>query len=96
MEELFAPRPAKPVPAKPKKMAASSDLSSTRGSEDRQTPVTGRGQKRGRDHDIEKVRDNVFSECVDGTTNFEGLWPTTQRRSNSTNANIHFLGKLQR
>ena len=51
-------RPAKaPVPST-KKKAASSDLSSLRGSEERLTPVTGRGQKRGRDNEIEKVGDN--------------------------------------
>lgn len=43
----------------PKKKAVDSDLSSTRGSEDRQLSVaaTGRGQKRGRDFEIEKVGD---------------------------------------
>ena len=56
MEEIHHPKPpVKLAPTKQKKMAASSDLSSTRGSEDRQTPVTGRGQKRGRDAEIEKV-----------------------------------------
>jgi len=50
----------KPAPAKVtsnKKKAAGSDLSSTRGSEERQSsaPATGRGQKRGRDTEIEKV-----------------------------------------
>jgi len=50
----------KPAPSKVtgnKKKAAGSDLSSTRGSEERQSsaPATGRGQKRGRDTEIEKV-----------------------------------------
>ncbi|MCJ1428593.1 Esa1p-associated factor, partial [Sticta canariensis] len=42
-----------------KKKAAGSDLSSTRGSEERNSsvPATGRGQKRGRDFEIEKVGD---------------------------------------
>ena len=40
-----------------KKKAAGSDLSSTRGSEERHSsaPATGRGQKRGRDYEIDKV-----------------------------------------
>lgn len=50
--------PGKIQTTNPKKKAASSDFSSNRGSEDRHfTPVvTGRGQKRGRDTEIEKVR----------------------------------------
>lgn len=48
--------PSKPKTAPAKKRAAGSDLSSARGSEERLTPVTGRGQKRGRDIEIEKVR----------------------------------------
>lgn len=47
--------PSKPKTAPAKKRAAGSDLSSARGSEERMTPVTGRGQKRGRDIEIEKV-----------------------------------------
>ena len=45
------------APKTSKKKAIDSDLSSTRGSEDRQMSVaaTGRGQKRGRDYEIEKV-----------------------------------------
>ena len=53
-------RPAKPsVSAATKKKTAGSDLSSTRGSEERHAslPATGRGQKRGRDNDIEKASD---------------------------------------
>ncbi|KAL9629863.1 MAG: hypothetical protein Q9164_006686 [Protoblastenia rupestris] len=44
------------APKSAKKKAADSDLSSTRGSEDRQMSVAGigRGQKRGRDYEIEK------------------------------------------
>ena len=45
-----------------KKVAAGSDFSSTRGSEERTSvPATGRGQKRGRDFEIEKVRMHNFS-----------------------------------
>ena len=46
-----------------KKKAAASDFSSTRGSEERHSsvPVTGRGQKRGRDYEIEKVRNRISS-----------------------------------
>lgn len=44
-----------------KKAAAGSDLSSARGSEDRQTPALGRGQKRNRDFEIEKVSENLSS-----------------------------------
>ena len=53
-------RPPKPsVSAATKKKTAGSDLSSTRGSEERHAslPATGRGQKRGRDNDIEKASD---------------------------------------
>ena len=54
MERVQKPKAAA---ASAKKKAAGSDLSSTRGSEERHaTPVTGRGQKRGRDYEIEKVR----------------------------------------
>lgn len=44
-----------------KKKIAGSDLSSARGSEERNSsvPATGRGQKRGRDYEIEKVGDNL-------------------------------------
>lgn len=55
MEKLL--NPAKLKAAAAKKKAAGSDLSSTRGSEERLTPVMGRGQKRGRDYEIEKVRE---------------------------------------
>lgn len=50
---------SKPITASSKKKAAGSDLSSTRGSEERHSsvPATGRGQKRGRDFEIEKVGD---------------------------------------
>lgn len=55
-------RPAKPsISAATKKKTAGSDLSSTRGSEERHAslPATGRGQKRGRDNDIEKASDPI-------------------------------------
>lgn len=44
-----------------KKKIAGSDLSSARGSEERNSsvPATGRGQKRGRDYEIEKVGDHL-------------------------------------
>ena len=56
----------KPVPQKinnSKKKNAGSDRSSNRGSEERQSsaPATGRGQKRGRDNEIEKVGSLNFS-----------------------------------
>ncbi|MCJ1389598.1 Esa1p-associated factor [Xylographa bjoerkii] len=56
----------KPAPQKitnSKKKTAGSDLSSNRGSEERQSsaPATGRGQKRGRDNEIEKVGSLNFS-----------------------------------
>lgn len=46
-----------------KKKIPGSDLSSARGSEERNSsvPATGRGQKRGRDYEIEKVGLNTFS-----------------------------------
>ena len=45
-----------------KKKTAGSDFSSARGSEDRQSlPPTGRGQKRGRDNEIERVGENISS-----------------------------------
>ncbi len=55
-------RPAKPsMSAATKKKTAGSDLSSTRGSEERHAslPATGRGQKRGRENDIEKASDSL-------------------------------------
>ena len=47
-----------------KKKAAGSDLSSGRGSEERNSsvPAMGRGQKRGRDYDLEKVKQDIT--CV--------------------------------
>lgn len=47
------------ISAATKKKTAGSDLSSARGSEERHAslPATGRGQKRGRDNDIEKASD---------------------------------------
>ena len=57
-KELDATRkPMAPKVVGSKKKHAGSDLSSTRGSEERQSsaPATGRGQKRGRDSEIEKV-----------------------------------------
>lgn len=59
-EFMALQRPAKPsMSAATKKRTAGSDLSSTRGSEERHAslPATGRGQKRGRDNDIEKASD---------------------------------------
>ena len=59
MDKLLRP---KAVAASNKKKAAGSDLSSNRGSEERHaTPITGRGQKRGRDYEIEKVRKKLPS-----------------------------------
>ena len=57
-KELDALRkPVAPKAVSSKKKHAGSDLSSARGSEERQSsaPATGRGQKRGRDSEIEKV-----------------------------------------
>lgn len=59
-EFMALQRPPKPsISAATKKKTAGSDLSSTRGSEERHAslPATGRGQKRGRDNDIEKASD---------------------------------------
>ena len=59
-EFMALQRPPKPsISAATKKKNAGSDLSSTRGSEERHAslPATGRGQKRGRDNDIEKASD---------------------------------------
>lgn len=49
-----------------KKKAAGSDLSSGRGSEERNSsvPAMGRGQKRGRDYDLEKVNQDVISVLI--------------------------------
>jgi len=58
MEKMLNPPKLMVAPAN--KKAAGSDLSSTRGSEERLTPV-GRGQKRGRDYEIEKVRERPDS-----------------------------------
>ncbi|MCJ1381537.1 Esa1p-associated factor [Xylographa soralifera] len=59
----------KPAPQKitnSKKKNAGSDRSSNRGSEERQSsaPATGRGQKRGRDNEIEKVGSLNFSSLT--------------------------------
>lgn len=63
MDKLLRP---KAVAASNKKKAAGSDLSSNRGSEERHaTPITGRGQKRGRDYEIEKVREQLSSNLGD-------------------------------
>ncbi len=63
MDKLLRP---KAVAASNKKKAAGSDLSSNRGSEERHaTPITGRGQKRGRDYEIEKVREKLPSRLGD-------------------------------
>ena len=59
-EHIALQKPAKTsISAATKKKTAGSDLSSTRGSEERHAslPATGRGQKRGRDNDIEKASD---------------------------------------
>ena len=60
--DLLRQRSAPKATASTKKKTAGSDLSSTRGSEERHSsvPVTGRGQKRGRDFEIEKVGDDSF------------------------------------
>lgn len=57
MDHLRQRAAPKAVTASSKKKAAGSDLSSARGSEERHSsvPATGRGQKRGRDFEIEKV-----------------------------------------
>ena len=48
-----------------KKKTAGSDVGSARGSEDRQSvPPTSRGQKRGRDYDLEKVGQPVSSQAL--------------------------------
>ena len=60
LEFMALQKPPKPsISAATKKKTAGSDLSSTRGSEERHAslPATGRGQKRGRDNDIEKASD---------------------------------------
>lgn len=59
-EHIALHKSSKPsMSAATKKKTAGSDLSSTRGSEERHAslPATGRGQKRGRDNDIEKASD---------------------------------------
>ena len=60
-----------------KKKNASSDLSSTRGSEERNSsvPVTGRGQKRGRDFEIEKVCTEFSSSSASSTPHLESGTP---------------------
>ena len=60
-----------------KKRAAGSDLSSTRGSEERLTPAMGRGQKRGRDFEIEKVRLRLLEPFRDQPT----LFPISMERT---------------
>ena len=70
MDKLLRP---KAVAASNKKKAAGSDLSSNRGSEERHaTPITGRGQKRGRDYEIEKVREKLPSRRGGPSSSFHG------------------------
>ena len=70
MDKLLRP---KAVAASNKKKAAGSDLSSNRGSEERHaTPTTGRGQKRGRDYEIEKVREKIPSKPGDLSSSSHG------------------------
>ena len=59
---------AKPT-ASHKRKGLPSDLGSTRGSEERHASAsaTGRGQKRGRNADLEEVRDEVVLDFVDVT-----------------------------
>ena len=75
-------RPAKTTAQATKKKAAGSDLSSARGSEERSTPVTGRGQKRGRDFEIEKVCQ--FSSPPDGRRSSKRTRLSQKQDSSST------------
>ena len=61
MDSLRQRAAPKATTASSKKKHAGSDLSSGRGSEERHSsvPATSRGQKRGRDYEIEKVGDNL-------------------------------------
>ena len=71
---------AAPKSASTKKKTAGSDFSSARGSEERHSslPVTGRGSKRGRDMEIEKVGGFYFfdssSPCPDLESDSESGW----------------------
>ena len=70
MDKLLRP---KAVAASTKKRAAGSDFSSNRGSEERHaTPITGRGQKRGRDNDIEKVCDEFSLSPIHASPSLPG------------------------
>lgn len=82
--------PKTSISAATKKRTAGSDLSSTRGSEERHAslPATGRGQKRGRDNDIEKASDPLSldqrrssSRKRRKTTKAEALSPVPPRKS---------------
>lgn len=74
MDHLRQRAAPKATNASSKKKAAGSDLSSTRGSEERNSsvPATGRGQKRGRDFEIEKVGD-VSSPSMSSSVSSQDL-----------------------
>ena len=82
--------PKTSISAATKKRTAGSDLSSTRGSEERHAslPATGRGQKRGRDNDMEKASDPLSldqrrssSRKRRKTSKAEALPPVTPKKS---------------
>ena len=67
------PRAAAKSAKSAKKKTAGSDLSSTRGSEERQSLPPGRGQKRGRDNEIEKVRSSISSNFPPSSISSTGV-----------------------
>ena len=95
-EFMALQKPAKTsISAATKKRTTGSDLSSTRGSEERHAslPATGRGQKRGRDNDIEKASDSISLDQIRSssrkrrkTRKAEAL-PPIRRRTSRRNAN---------
>ena len=70
-------RPAAPKSASNKKKAGGSDRSSNRGSEERQSslPAGGRGQKRGRDYELEKVCSNSSIRFSSPLPEMEPIFP---------------------
>lgn len=70
------PRTAAKSAKSAKKKTAGSDFSSARGSEERQSLPPGRGQKRGRDNEIEKVRSSISSDSSLSRTSPRRITPS--------------------
>ncbi|KAL8935976.1 MAG: hypothetical protein Q9216_005165, partial [Gyalolechia sp. 2 TL-2023] len=79
-----------------KRKGLPSDLGSTRGSEERNAsaPATGRGQKRGRNADLDEVGDSDFLDSDDAEPPMENSELLAAPKSSAIAANRHGLAKL--